>query len=50
LTPGIPWTISSFIEIHAVAGKPYKPKNAGLAPSPSIYSLRKLSISFVHKN
>src|SRR3954467_8307479 len=29
---GMPWTISSSIEVHSVLGKPYKPLNDGVAP------------------
>ena len=44
---GIPCTISELIEIQAVAGNPYNPKKAGLAPRFFISSEAILSNSLV---
>ena len=33
LAEGMPWTISTSMEVQSVLGKPYNPLNEGVAPS-----------------
>ena len=46
-SPGMPWTTSSLTEMHNVAGKPWYPRNDGVAPRSSMWAWAMASTSFV---